>query len=261
MNVVVYLRTRPSEPEASEAALAAQRTAAASWLAQHQATLIAEFIQPEADGEPPRQLWQALKLCRQQSATLLIAMTDPIGSSGGFGSYTYYGHVHCVSITHTKPDPPPARPPAPPEPAEAQRPPEPVPLPDGAPDRLCLYFDTGGFPKLPVYLCHPGPGPIRDVVVTSVGITTQWTQTVTMGKGKAQRTVEVPLQTSRARQCFDVIESGTCLPVDHYDRFFDGDFITIYEVAYTDAGGTVRQGRLVIDKGGPRRRWLALAER
>jgi hypothetical protein len=44
MQVITYLRTRPSEPEASEAALAAQRTAAASWLVEHQATLIAEFI-------------------------------------------------------------------------------------------------------------------------------------------------------------------------------------------------------------------------
>src|SRR3954471_20171338 len=111
MKVVVYLRTRPSEPEASEAALAAQRTAVASWLAQHQATQIAEFIQPEADGEPPRQLWTALKLCRQRSATLLIAMTDPIGSACGFGPYSSYGHVRCVSITHAQPDPPPTCPP------------------------------------------------------------------------------------------------------------------------------------------------------
>src|SRR3954453_2736334 len=189
MKVVVYLRTRPSEPEASEAALAAQRTAAASWVAQHQATPIAEFIQPEADGEPPRQLWQALKLCRQRSATLLIAMTDPIGSGARFGPYSSYGHVHCVSIAHAKPDPPPARPPAPPEPAEAAPPPEPRPLPDGAPDRLCLHFDRGGFPKLRVYLCHPGPGPIWEVVVISIGIMTQWTQTVTVGAGEAQRTV------------------------------------------------------------------------
>ena len=131
MNVVVYLRTRPDESEASEAALAAQRTAAAFWLAQHQATPIAEFPQPEADGQSPCQLWQALKLCRQRSATLLIAMTDPIGSGRGFGPYSSYGHVHCVSITHAQSDPPPARPPAPPEPAKAPPPPEPVPLPDG----------------------------------------------------------------------------------------------------------------------------------
>src|SRR3954467_15644115 len=123
MKVVVYLRTRPSEPEASQAVLAAQRTAAASWVAQHQVTPIAEFIQPEADGEPPRQLWQALKLCRQRSATLLIAMTDPIGSSGGFRPHSSYGHVPRVSITHANPDPPPTRPPAPPEPAEAPPPP------------------------------------------------------------------------------------------------------------------------------------------
>src|SRR3954469_4010212 len=255
MQVITYLRTRPSEPEASDAALAAQRTAVASWRAEHQATPIAEFIQPEADGEPPRQLWQALKLCRQRSATLLIAMTDPIGSGARFGPYSSYGHVCCVSITHAQPDPPPARPPAPPEPAEAPPPPEPRPLPDGAPDRLCLYFDAGGFPKLPVYLCNPGPGPIRDVVVTSVGITTQWTQTVTVGEGEAQRTVEVPLQTSTARKHFDLVEPGTCVPVDRYDLYFDGDFVTIYEVAYTDAGGTHRQGRAIVGKGGPSGRW------
>src|SRR3954453_22801906 len=147
MKVVVYLRTRPSEPEASEAALAAQRTAVASWLTEHGATSLAEFIQPEAGGEPPRQLWTALKLCPQRSATLLIAMTDPIGSGCGFGPYSHYGHVRCVSITHAQPDPPPTRPPAPPEPAEAPPPPEPSPLPDGAPDRLCLHFKAGGFPQ------------------------------------------------------------------------------------------------------------------
>jgi hypothetical protein len=112
-----------------------------------------------------------------------------------------------------------------------------------------------------VYLCNPGPGPIRDVVVTSVGITTQWAHTMTVGEGEAQRTVEVPLQTSTARQSFDVIEPGTCLPVDRYDLYFDGDFITVYEVAYTDVGGAVRRGRVVIDKGGPRGRWLTFAER
>src|SRR3954463_16228393 len=117
MKIIVYLRTRPSEPEASEAALAAQRTAAASWLAEHRATPIAEFIQPEADGEPPRLLWHALKLCRQRSATLLIAMTDPLGAGGRFGPYSSYGHVPCISIPRAQPDPPPARPPAPPEPA------------------------------------------------------------------------------------------------------------------------------------------------
>jgi len=124
-----------------------------------------------------------------------------------------------------------------------------------------LCFDAGGFPKLLVSLCNPGPGPIRDVVVTSVGITTQWTQTVTVGEGEAQRTVEVPLQTSTARQSFDVIAPGTCLPVDRYDLFFDGDFVTVYEVAYTDADGTHRQGRAIVGKGGPRGRWLPLAER
>ena len=109
-------------------------------------------------------------------------------------------------------------------------------------------------------LCNPGPGPIRDVVVTSVGITTQWTQTVTVGEGKAQRTVEVPLQTSTARVSFDVIAPGTCVQVDCYDLFFDGDFTTAYEVACAEADGTVRRGRVVIDKGGPRGRWLTFAE-
>ena len=112
-----------------------------------------------------------------------------------------------------------------------------------------------------MFLCNPGPGPIRDVVVTSVGTTTQWTQTVTVGEGEAQRTVEVPLQTSTARECFELIEPGTCLRVDSYDLYFDGDFLTVYEATYTDADGTVRQGRVVIDKGGPRGRWLTLAER
>ena len=110
-------------------------------------------------------------------------------------------------------------------------------------------------------LCHPGPGPIRDVVVTSVGITTQWTQTVMVGAGKAQRTVEVPLQTSTARECFELIEPGTCMPVDRYDLFFDGDFVTIYELTYTDPDGTPRRGRAIVGKGGPSGRWLTLVER
>src|SRR3954464_11996586 len=141
MKVVVYLRTRPSEPEASEAALAAQRTAVASWLAQHGATSLAEFIQREAGGEPPRQLWQALKLCRQRSATLLIAMTDPIGSGCGFGPYSHYGHVPCVSITPAHPDPPP--PPTAPRPVPQHRPSRPRLRPRPSPGRSRRGHRTG----------------------------------------------------------------------------------------------------------------------
>ncbi len=83
----------------------------------------------------------------------------------------------------------------------------------------------------------------------------------TVGEGNQTRTVEVPLQTSMASVSFDVIAPGTCMQVDSYDLFFDGDFLTAYQIAYTDTDGAPRQGRVVIDKGGPRRRWLTLAER
>lgn len=102
LNVVVYYRTRRTEPEASAAALAAQEDAVASWTSEHSAFVLAEFTEGEDGGKARPRLGKALALCRREDARLLIARTNPIGSGEAFESL--YGNdisgVRCVRLTH-----------------------------------------------------------------------------------------------------------------------------------------------------------------
>ncbi len=256
MKIVLYLRTRPDEPAASETAVAAQRAAAASWIADHEAIVIAEFTQPESDDRRLRELFKAVDLCREQDATLLIAMTDPIGSGSSFGPHIENGGVRCASITHGVPEP---SPPRPSQAAEAG-PPALIPLPTGAPALLCLHFVKSG-PGWPVYLCNPGPHALTDITVTSAGNTGQWTQPSALGDDDEHHSLDVPVQTSAAHETCRALAPDTCTFVGRYDPYFDGDFITDYEVAYSREDDSRHQERFSIGKGGPSGRWVGVDKR
>ncbi len=192
-------------------------------------------------------------------------MTDPIGSGKAFGPFSsgrespfgpFYGlvsGVRCFDITHA---PLPSRPAEPrPKPEEVLNPPLTIPLPDAGPDRPFLHFEETRSTILLVYLCNPGPGAMTNVTLQSFGITSQWTEKVTVGEGVDARTMEAPLETSVLERAVGAIPSGTCAWVDRYDLMFDSDFITFYGVSYTD--GSDCQHRIIasVGRGGPDKSW------
>jgi hypothetical protein len=100
MNVVVYFRSRPSEPDASTAALARQVAAVDVWLTERGAKVAETFTEAET-GSPSRPaLGAALKACRRHGADLLIATTDAIGTGARFDRVTdRIGDVRCHALT------------------------------------------------------------------------------------------------------------------------------------------------------------------
>lgn len=111
MNVIVYYRTRPSEPDASAAALARQLAAVDAWLSERSAVAAETFTEAET-GSPSRPvLGAALKACRRHGADLLIATTNAIGSGLRFNHITdRIGDVRCHALIQpedalTDPDP------------------------------------------------------------------------------------------------------------------------------------------------------------
>lgn len=99
MNVVVYYRTRPSEPDASAAALARQVAAVDTWLTERSARAAETFTEVET-GSPSRPaLGAALKACRRHGADLLIATTGAIGAGTRFDRVTdRIGGLRCHAL-------------------------------------------------------------------------------------------------------------------------------------------------------------------
>lgn len=111
MNAIVYYRSRPSEPDASAAALVRQAAAVDVWLIDRDAVATETFTEAET-GSPSRPaLGAALKACRRHRADRLIATTDAIGASARFDRVTdRIGGVRCHALTppqaaSTAPDP------------------------------------------------------------------------------------------------------------------------------------------------------------
>ncbi len=100
MNVVVYFRSRPSEPDASAAALARQAAAVDAWLTERGAVVAETFMEAETGSASRPALGAALKACRRHGADLLIATTDAIGASARFDRVTdRIGDVRCHALT------------------------------------------------------------------------------------------------------------------------------------------------------------------
>ena len=114
MQIVVYFRTRPAEPDFSAAALTRQQGAVAAWLDENGATLIGTFTETEGSTKSRPQLGAALKACREHNAALLLAMTNTIGASPVLtGVCGYLGGVRCHAITHPEANAPAVTPTAP----------------------------------------------------------------------------------------------------------------------------------------------------
>lgn len=100
MNVVVYYRTRPSEPDDSAAALARQAAAVDAWLSERGAVPVGTFTEAETGSTGRPALGAALQACRRHRADLLIATTSAIGAGIRFDRFSdRIGDVRCHALT------------------------------------------------------------------------------------------------------------------------------------------------------------------
>lgn len=231
--IVVYLRTRPSEPTESEASLSGQRTAVATWLAKRSIASVAEFIETEADGSTERPaLDEALATCRREGngTTLLVGTLAPIGAGRAMRLPPTTVPIEVASRSSA---------------VYATE----ISLPSSGPPRLFLYFGSGIGSSLPVYLWNSGPDPIHEVQIASIGETIHG-QTMAGTEGEAEART-LGLETSIARRELKIVPAAACLLVDTYDLFRDSDFVTSYEVTYSHGDSEHLKVRGIIGAGGP----------
>lgn len=216
MNAIVYYRVRPSEPTYTDIALQEQREAVKRWIADHQAAVQAEYVEPETDGFSRPQLRQAMDSCKQTGATLLIARTEAIGSGAEFSL-----RISSIPVAFA------------PEPSRERGY---ISLaPEKAPPDLTLYFpDFRSRKTMPVYLCNGTDAAIRTITVRTIGLTSKFTTpnpTIADGTGSAS---EQPLSTTPTAFSLDRLEARCAAVIDRYDPMFDSDFVTAFEIKFLD---------------------------
>ena len=216
MEIIVYYRTRPSKSAYSDIALQEQRQTITRWVAEHQATLKAEYVEPETDGFSRPQLREAMDICKRTGATLLIARTEAIGSGTEF-----LPRITSVAVAFA------------PEPLRDRG--YVIPAPEQAPDGLTLYFpDFRSLRIMPVYLCNGTGKSIRNITVRTAGITSKFTMPgPSTSKGQSPAS-EQPLSTTPTAFSLDQLGARFATVIDRYDPMFDSDFITGFEVAFLD---------------------------
>ena len=216
MNVIVYYRTRPSEPACSDIALQEQRETIETWIADRRAAVQAEYIESETDGFSRPQLRLAMEDCKQSGATLLIARTESIGSGAEFSP-----RISSIPVTFA-PEPPRER--------------GYVALaPEKAPPDLTLYFpDFRSLRIMPVYLCNGTGAPIHDITVRTVGTTSRFTMPDPASPDRKSSVSEQPLSTTPTAFLLGRLEARRAAVVDRYDPMFDSDFVTTFEITFID---------------------------
>jgi hypothetical protein len=232
MDVIVYYRARPSDPSYSDQALEEQRAAVHRWLTSRPATIKAEYIEPETDGFSRPHLREAIEACKQTGATLLIARTEAIGSGAPFSP-----RIRSVPIAF-----------APDTPRDKGYI---IPAPEKAPAGLTLYFpDPGSWHITPVYLCNRTDQAIRDIKVNTVGITTHMSASTP--------SASAPLSTTPTSLTIEQLAPKTAVLIDRYAPMIDGEFITFYDVAFTDQRVQKQLIRTAIGPGGPFAEFVAV---
>lgn len=228
MKVVVYYRTRPDDPAGSDLSLSAQKAFVGGWLELKTSHVVAEYTEEEGGGADRPALAGAIAECNRLGATLLIAGTDPIGGGERFEPRIASVPVH-----------------VPPPPVSTSKPTI-IPSADDAPAVCSLQFLPQADSHLvSIYLCNPGPAVLRDVTVTS--------------QGRLDDTPNRdPILTTISTKKAAIIEPKTCHFVEAYDRVWDGDFTTAYEIKFINSDGIRQSASASIPKGGPTRKWLQL---
>lgn len=232
MDVIVYYRTRPSDPSYSDQALEEQRAAVHSWLTSRPAIIKAEYIEPETDGFSRPHLRDAIEACKQTGATLLVARTEAVGSGAPFSP-----RITSVPVAF-----------APETPRDRGYI---IPVPEKAPTGIALYFpDRGAMNVMPVYLCNKTDQAMREVKVKTVGATTHLSMSTPSGSA--------PLATTPTSLTIEQLAPNTAVLIDRYDPMFDGDFITSYDVAFIDQQDQKQLIRTAVGSGGPSDKFVAL---
>jgi hypothetical protein len=232
VGTVVYLRTRPSHGVESESHLVSQREAIAEWLSNRSTVLIAEYIETEEDDRSDRPaLGAAVDRCLQEGngTTLLVGTLAPIGN----GPVLQIPSTRVpIEVAWTPP------------PEQSSIPtPDDIALPWKAPGEIALFFDPTDDHHLSVYLCNPRAEPLSDVRVSSIGVTTHGPSGPD-GSGSL-------LSTSVSRKELGAVPPRTGRFVESYDPFWDGDFVTSYQVIFRTPDGMIRTFGTVIGTGGP----------
>ncbi len=262
---VVYLRTRPSEPEVSAGALAVQRAAVQAEVGS--AASIIEFIEAEGDSDDQdrpayRAAWQLVsESACGDGPVLIIATREAIGGGQPFIS---------DPIVLKQPGPEPSTV------AEGRPPEEPryVPLvieldaplhpdlsliepPAGAPAPICLYADPRpGQLRTLIYLCNTGSDILRDVTVhmNEISIAEFY-----RSRGPVEQWVEAD---DASVERWENLEPGSGLLLSVISHTFN-DVVEGYVLRFTDAAGVRRKLRAIsaglsaASGGGAEQRWVA----
>ncbi|MCK1514097.1 recombinase family protein [Bradyrhizobium sp. 190] len=234
MDVIVYYRTRPSDPSYSDQALEEQRAAVHSWLTSRPAIIKAEYIEPETDGFSRPHLRDAIEACKQTGATLLVGRTEAVGSGAPFSP-----RITSVPVAF-----------APNTPRDKGYI---IPVPEKAPGGLTLYFpDHSDWRIMPVYLCNRTDQAMRDIEVGTVGVTAKLSMSTPIAAGSA------PLATTPTSLTIEQLAPNTAVLIDRHDPMIDGDFITFYDVAFIDQRDQKQLIRTAIGPGGPFAKFVAV---
>lgn len=211
MNIIVYYRVRPSEPECSHVALQEQRLSVKAWLENNGAILQGEFIEPETDGFDRPQLSKAVVACKKLDATLLIARTEPIGRSGPF-----VPRISSVPSTIV--------------PSLRREHGHIIPAPMKSPLGLSLYFlASSNLNTSDIYLCNNADESLQNVSVRTIGITSKLTTVVQSGAD-----IEDCLTTTPSEFSLGELGGRGAVLISHYDAPFDSDLIVAFEIVGFD---------------------------
>jgi hypothetical protein len=103
---------------------------------------------------------------------------------------------------------------------------------------------------MPVFLCNRTDRTMRDITVTTVGITTHISMSTPHGSA--------PLSTTLTSLTFERLTPNTAVLIDRYDPMIDGEFITFYDVAFIEHRDQKQLIRTAIAPGGPSARFVAI---
>jgi hypothetical protein len=231
LRVVVYYRSRLSEPVESENSLIEQRTAFAAWKNSHRdIETIAELTEDECRPNGRPILKAAIDQCQKSGASLVVGSTEAIGRGSPF-----YPRILSVPLIKL---------PTPNRPLGHVK-----PIPPDAPIGLSLHFDSHAEGlRSDVYLCNGSAEFTHDVVVHILGTTMSFSDGVYPPSEADKSAVSGDAYTTPTQIVrIETLPPGAASLITDYDALLDGDFIFVFEVSYTSKS-QLQQARVSIEK-------------
>lgn len=223
--VVVYFRSRPSEPGFSDQALTEQRTAVARWLSDNPGSVVDEYIESEIDGMPRPRLADAIAKCKASNASLLIPRAEAIGSGLRFEHRIVSVPVFVA-------------------PQAAREIGHVIPCPHNAFAGLSLYFpDYRGMRASPVYLCNNAELQLENLRL-SISEVTSKIDTSTDTGSMLLPVVGDPVRANAPR-VLPALPPFSAILIDRYDPMIDGEAIASYAISFTARGQQEQTAALV----------------